>query len=242
MLLNERTASNELREADVHPDPFTQFRLWLDDEVREGLRMPAAMIVATATRDGRPSVRTVLLNGLDGRGALLLGEERPPGSRRGARGQSLPRGVGRVLPRAGAGQPDRSLGITAERGVAQPGGSRGSGETARVALSGSRSAPAAALGRIPFDPRVVRVLAEPAQPAPRSPSIPSRGRAVAHRAAGALTSSRRPVRSRRPSGGAPAPRPRGTLTLFGDRQRRRDVETDVDHVDPVRAARTERTP
>ncbi len=69
--MNERTASNELREADVHPDPFTQFRLWLDDEVREGLRMPAAMIVATATRDGRPSVRTVLLNGLDARGLVF---------------------------------------------------------------------------------------------------------------------------------------------------------------------------
>jgi len=60
-----------LNEGDVSPDPFAQFRVWLDAEVREGLRLPAAMIVATATRDGRPSVRTVLLNGADERGFVF---------------------------------------------------------------------------------------------------------------------------------------------------------------------------
>jgi len=60
-----------LSEGDISPDPFIQFRVWLDAEVREGLRLPAAMIVATATRDGRPSVRTVLLNGADERGLVF---------------------------------------------------------------------------------------------------------------------------------------------------------------------------
>lgn len=39
--------------------------------MREGLRLPAAMIVATATRGGTPSVRTVLLNGVDERGFVF---------------------------------------------------------------------------------------------------------------------------------------------------------------------------
>jgi len=64
-------AGRSLDEADVHPDPFVQFHRWLDEEVAAGLRLPAAMIVATSARDGAPSVRTVLLNGLDGRGFVF---------------------------------------------------------------------------------------------------------------------------------------------------------------------------
>jgi pyridoxamine 5'-phosphate oxidase len=60
-----------LTEDAVLRDPFAQFRAWLDEEVRGGLRLPAPMIVATATRDGRPAVRTVLLNGLDERGFVF---------------------------------------------------------------------------------------------------------------------------------------------------------------------------
>ena len=54
---------------DVHasPDPFVQFALWFD-EARGTEPDPTAMALATATRDGRPSVRTVLLKdaGKDG--------------------------------------------------------------------------------------------------------------------------------------------------------------------------------
>jgi pyridoxamine 5'-phosphate oxidase len=60
-----------LSEDGVLRDPFAQFQAWLDEEVRGGLRLPAPMIVATATRDGRPSVRTVLLNGFDERGFVF---------------------------------------------------------------------------------------------------------------------------------------------------------------------------
>lgn len=60
-----------LSEDGVLHDPFAQFQAWLDEEVRGGLRLPAPMIVATATRDGRPSVRTVLLNGFDARGFVF---------------------------------------------------------------------------------------------------------------------------------------------------------------------------
>lgn len=38
-----------------------QFELWLDDAVKAGLAEPFAMVLSTATPEGRPSVRSVLL-------------------------------------------------------------------------------------------------------------------------------------------------------------------------------------
>src|SRR5438477_13096536 len=57
-----------LSEADLDPNPFRQFQSWLDQAVAAGLREPHAMTLATATPDGRPSARMVLLRGLDERG------------------------------------------------------------------------------------------------------------------------------------------------------------------------------
>jgi pyridoxamine 5'-phosphate oxidase len=57
-----------LREQDVDPDPIEQFRRWYDDAEARGVLAPDAMIVASATPDGRPSARAVLLRGLDERG------------------------------------------------------------------------------------------------------------------------------------------------------------------------------
>ena len=45
-------------------DPFAQFSIWFD-QARVTEPDPTAMALATATRDGRPSVRTVLLKGVD---------------------------------------------------------------------------------------------------------------------------------------------------------------------------------
>jgi pyridoxamine 5'-phosphate oxidase len=45
---------------DLDPDPFQQFANWYADAA-EAVRMPEAMTVATATLDGRPSARMVLL-------------------------------------------------------------------------------------------------------------------------------------------------------------------------------------
>jgi pyridoxamine 5'-phosphate oxidase len=53
-----------LGESDADPDPFRQFQIWFD-QIRELERDPTAMAVATATRDGRPSARMVLLKGVD---------------------------------------------------------------------------------------------------------------------------------------------------------------------------------
>jgi pyridoxamine 5'-phosphate oxidase len=59
-----------LSEAESDADPFRQFARWFD-EVREIEPDPTAMSLATATREGRPSVRTVLLKGVDERGFVF---------------------------------------------------------------------------------------------------------------------------------------------------------------------------
>src|SRR3954451_14029600 len=57
-----------LRGEDLAADPFTQFGVWFDEVARANVREPNAMTLATATLDGRPSARMVLLKGLDARG------------------------------------------------------------------------------------------------------------------------------------------------------------------------------
>ncbi|MGZ4677425.1 MAG: pyridoxamine 5'-phosphate oxidase [Acidimicrobiia bacterium] len=57
-----------LDERTVDPDPFAQFRRWYDAAVLATGDRAAAMTVATATPDGRPSARVVLLRGIDERG------------------------------------------------------------------------------------------------------------------------------------------------------------------------------
>jgi len=57
-----------LERDDLLPDPIEQFRRWLADAEAAGVALPNAMAVATADADGRPSVRHVLLRGIDERG------------------------------------------------------------------------------------------------------------------------------------------------------------------------------
>jgi pyridoxamine 5'-phosphate oxidase len=60
--------AGRLRRADLDADPLVQFSRWLDEAGRAGVIEPTAMSLATAWKDGRPLVRTVLLKGLDSRG------------------------------------------------------------------------------------------------------------------------------------------------------------------------------
>ena len=53
------------------PDPFAQFRAWFADAEATGLEKVNAMALATATPDGRPSVRMVLLKEIDDRGFVF---------------------------------------------------------------------------------------------------------------------------------------------------------------------------
>ena len=60
-----------LDEARSDPDPVRQFAIWFE-QVRPLETDPTAMALATATRDGHPSVRTVLLKGTDARGFVFF--------------------------------------------------------------------------------------------------------------------------------------------------------------------------
>jgi pyridoxamine 5'-phosphate oxidase len=60
-----------LREADFDPDPLAQFSVWMREALDAGVVLPNAMTLATATGDGRPSARMVLLKGLDARGFVF---------------------------------------------------------------------------------------------------------------------------------------------------------------------------
>ncbi|HVG71562.1 MAG TPA: pyridoxamine 5'-phosphate oxidase [Vicinamibacterales bacterium] len=63
-------SGDPLSETESDPDPFAQFARWFD-QVRDLEADPTAFSLATTTRDGRPSVRTVLLKGVDHRGFVF---------------------------------------------------------------------------------------------------------------------------------------------------------------------------
>ncbi len=62
----------QLDEADLDPDPLRQFESWFAAAREAGLRAPEAMALATATPDGAPSARMVLLKGVDERGFVFF--------------------------------------------------------------------------------------------------------------------------------------------------------------------------
>ncbi|HWQ15216.1 MAG TPA: pyridoxamine 5'-phosphate oxidase [Roseiflexaceae bacterium] len=70
--LRQEYTQHGLDEADADPDPIRQFRIWFDAAVAAGLAEPNAMTLATATPDGRPSARIVLLKGFDEAGFVFF--------------------------------------------------------------------------------------------------------------------------------------------------------------------------
>ncbi|MBI4499808.1 MAG: pyridoxamine 5'-phosphate oxidase [Gemmatimonadetes bacterium] len=72
---------SSLRETDVDPDPVKQFSRWFDDAQHAGLIEPSAMSLATASRQGIPSVRLVLLKGFDDRGFVFYTNYQSPKAR-----------------------------------------------------------------------------------------------------------------------------------------------------------------
>jgi pyridoxamine 5'-phosphate oxidase len=69
-LRNEYSMAS-LEERDLDPDPIRQFLSWFERVLEAGVEEPNAMTLATATADGRPSARVVLLKGVDERGFLF---------------------------------------------------------------------------------------------------------------------------------------------------------------------------
>jgi pyridoxamine 5'-phosphate oxidase len=58
-------------EDEVERDPLAQFKRWYAEAVEAGVQLPEAMMLATATPDGGPSARMVLLKGMDERGFVF---------------------------------------------------------------------------------------------------------------------------------------------------------------------------
>ena len=61
-----------LWEQDVDPDPTRQFAAWFAAAAGAGIRQPEAAALATATADGAPSVRMVLVKSADERGFVFF--------------------------------------------------------------------------------------------------------------------------------------------------------------------------
>ena len=61
-----------LAEKDLARDPFRQFEKWFQEAEGAKIPEPNAMTLSTADSEGRPSARTVLLKGLDGRGFVFF--------------------------------------------------------------------------------------------------------------------------------------------------------------------------
>jgi pyridoxamine 5'-phosphate oxidase len=56
----------------IDRDPIRQFQLWFNDAIEAKLPLPEAMTLATATPDGRPSARMVLLKQVDHEGFVFF--------------------------------------------------------------------------------------------------------------------------------------------------------------------------
>ena len=60
-----------LKEPDLDPNPFVQFRQWLKFAKVSGCPWPTSMSLATATPKGKPSLRMMLLKGVDENGFVF---------------------------------------------------------------------------------------------------------------------------------------------------------------------------
>ena len=65
-------ANGSLDLADLQPDPFAQFDLWMRVAIETELLEPNAMSLATVSAGGAPSLRVVLLKGFDARGFVFF--------------------------------------------------------------------------------------------------------------------------------------------------------------------------
>src|SRR5687768_920746 len=70
--LRREYASRALTESDALDDPIQQFSLWFGEALKSELLDTNAMTLATASRDGGPSARIVLLKGFDEAGFVFF--------------------------------------------------------------------------------------------------------------------------------------------------------------------------
>jgi len=70
--LRKTYSKSELTESSVSADPFEQFGKWMNDALSSEIPEPTAMMLATASAEGRPSSRVVLLKGFDHDGFVFF--------------------------------------------------------------------------------------------------------------------------------------------------------------------------
>jgi pyridoxamine 5'-phosphate oxidase len=70
--LRREYASRALTEAEAHDDPIQQFSLWFGEALKAELLDTNAMTLATASRNGVPGARIVLLKGFDEAGFVFF--------------------------------------------------------------------------------------------------------------------------------------------------------------------------
>jgi pyridoxamine 5'-phosphate oxidase len=86
--LRREYALARLDEKDVSRDPIAEFARWFAEAQAAEVEEPNAMVLATATPDGTPSARVVLLKGFDERGFVFFTDYR---SHKGAELEANPR-------------------------------------------------------------------------------------------------------------------------------------------------------
>jgi len=61
-----------LDESDVDTDPIVQFKIWMEEALKSNLYEPTAMALACVDREGKPSVRIVLLKQIRNDGFIFF--------------------------------------------------------------------------------------------------------------------------------------------------------------------------
>ena len=71
-MISDKASIEGLDETLIDRDPIKQFQLWFNDAVEAKIYLPEAMTLATATPDGKPSARMVLLKQVDQDGFVFF--------------------------------------------------------------------------------------------------------------------------------------------------------------------------
>ena len=103
----EDSSTNLLELESLPADPVVLFRRWFDDAASAGIRLPNAIALATASAEGRPSIRHVLLRGIEDRGFVFYTNY---GSRKGAELAQNPRAAFSIYWR----ELDRQISVTGD--------------------------------------------------------------------------------------------------------------------------------
>lgn len=69
--MREEFTTSDLFKKDLNESPFLQFEKWFRQAEEGGISNPNAMSVATVSKDGQPSIRTVLLKFFDEKGFVF---------------------------------------------------------------------------------------------------------------------------------------------------------------------------